>query len=184
MYFEIAEVSTEKQSGHTYVVVNFWASQVEADAGEPPLLTNDFLMQLRKDVERVVTDPAGRLKRTDGSFVAPEDATDKDEFEREAFEKADEDVQDEIVRNVLAYWERAQAAGYAGDHTGDASKPLFVRGREVRQRASQTFERDESDVRGVLAKTAALRGQRRDESDIRNARAKQGGLSRDRGALR
>ena len=46
MFVRIREVSTDVENGHLYMLVDFWPSQAEYDAEEPPAITNDFLMQL------------------------------------------------------------------------------------------------------------------------------------------
>ncbi len=49
MYYRINEVSTIAATGNTYVHVDFWRRKSQFDRGEPPFLTNDFMMHLRPD---------------------------------------------------------------------------------------------------------------------------------------
>ena len=58
-----------------------------------------------------------------------------------------------ILENIESYWGRAITNGSSGDHTGDASKQFFLRGRRVAQ-TDVTLMRDRSDPHGVLAKPA------------------------------
>lgn len=164
MFVELAEISRLKGTNSIYLLVHFWRSQADADAGQPPLLTNDFIMQLRRTGERVVTDANGNMKRLDGVFVAPEDVTPEDEaigWEREAFTRTRSEIFAEVRANVVAYVRRAVAAKRTGDHTGDPSKPLFEDGRLIVQRVSQVFERDDvNDSAGVLQQLRTFRGRR------------------------
>ncbi|KKN25020.1 hypothetical protein LCGC14_0889020 [marine sediment metagenome] len=148
MFYKIVEVSTDKASGHTYVLVHFWRRKADQKAGKPPDRINDFLMQLRPTGERVVTNAQGWLKRKDGVFVdlatlGPEKP--EPEWERETF---DRDLPAEIKANIEAYWERAEAKGYPPDH------------------ANASIRRDNSDPHGVLARpdVVALRGKEVDRA--------------------
>ena len=142
MIYKIVEVSTDKASGHTYVLVHFWRRRADRARGKLPNRVNDFLMQLRPTGERIVTNAQGWLKRTDGVFVDL-DTLDPDkpepEWERET---VDRDLPAEMRANIEAYWERAEAKGYPADH------------------ANASIQRDNSDPHGVLARAdvAALRG--------------------------
>ena len=134
MLYKIVEVSTDKSSGHTYVLVHFWRRKADQKAGKPPARINDFLMQLRPTGVRVVTNIQGWRKRKDGVFVDP--ATlgpekPEPEWERETH---DRDLPTEIKANIEAYWRRAEAKGYPGDQTDSRIK------------------RDNSDPHGVLAR--------------------------------
>ena len=134
MVYKIVEVSTDKASGHTYVLVHFWRRRADYQTGKPPDRINDFLMQLRPTGERIVTNAQGWLKRKDGVFVDPATlGPDKPEpeWERETF---DRDLPAEIKTNIEAYWERAEAKGYPADH------------------ANASIQRDNSDPHGVLAR--------------------------------
>ena len=142
MFYRIEEVSTDKASGHAFMLVRFWAKKADRTANKPPRRVNDFLMQLRPTGVRIVTDENGWLKLKDGVFIDP-DTLDPEkpqpEWERETF---DRDLPAEMKANIEAYWERAEAKGYPVDH------------------ANASIQRDESDPHGVLARpdVAALRG--------------------------
>lgn len=148
MEYRIREISTEKSSGLLYVLVDFY------DGGRDPVLTNDFLMAVRDESERFIEDSNG-WRSVNGVFEFPYEEVDgewveKDrKWDRETFKV---DVPAIIKANIEAYWERASARKLTGDHTGDASKPLLRDGKPVVQRASVVFERDQSDLRGVLAR--------------------------------
>lgn len=156
MVYEIQEISTDKASGATFVLVWFWPSEAARLAGpESPHLVNDFLMTLRPTETRVVRDGQGRMKRTDGTFIEPAEVKPEDELERETVERP---LPLEITANIEAYMNRATAKRYSGDHTGDASKPFFVDGVRQKQ-VEHRIERDNSDPRDVLkhAGVAALK---------------------------
>src|SRR3989304_465192 len=71
MVFSIQEISTDKGSGHTYVLVHFWSSDEAKTRGDAPSLVNEFLMRLRPTGERKVRDESGRFQLTTGEFVDP-----------------------------------------------------------------------------------------------------------------
>ncbi len=66
---------------------------------------------------------------------------------------AQHDSRQVILDAIVAYWGRARRAGFSGDHTEDATKPLKRNGQLVRQATSTIVVRDNSDPHGVLAKS-------------------------------
>ena len=141
MFYRIVEISTARASGHTYVLVHFWAAKADYEAAQPPALINDFLMQLRPTGQRIITNAMGHMKQKDtGDFVDPQTLLPKAKLEwaRETF---DRDTPAEIRANIVAYWARASARGDTGNKT------------------NPRIQRDVSDPHGVLAKpeVAALR---------------------------
>ncbi len=168
MYFHIAEVGTAKATGLMYLLVRFWRSKADHDAGKRPRLTNDFLMQLRPTGRRIVTRADGWLKLLDGTFVNPEaEATREipgDQFERETYTV---DVRAQIVGNIRRYWQEAKAAQLSGDHTGDATKPLYRAGQLVAQRPTPAIARDLSDPHRIL--------ERADVDGLRDAKVEAAG---------
>lgn len=160
MIYTIQEISTDKLSGSTYVLVHFWPDAQSRHRGDTPSLVNDFLMQLRPTGSRIVTDAEGRWKRIDGSYIDPLEAKPNDDFEREqiVFDPAAE-----IAANIAAYITRATQKNYSGDHTGDASKPFFVAGERIAQ-THYVIERDDSDPHAVLAHPGVLAMQSEIES--------------------
>ena len=152
MLYRIDEISSEVSTGATYVLVSFWLSQGAIDRREPPYLTNDFLMQLAPAGVRTVTNNDGWPKRlSDGVFIDPATLVldDKTKWEREVFTV---DLPAQIRGNIDAYIANATANEWAGDHTGDAAKPFYVRGKLVRQGPTPAFVRDDVDRAGVLAR--------------------------------
>ncbi len=95
MFYKIVEVSTDKTSGHTYVLVHFWRRRGNYQTGKPPDRINDFLMQLR---------PAG------AKLIDPDDPG-------KGAETYDRDLPAEIRTNIEAYWARAEANNYLADHS-------------------------------------------------------------------
>lgn len=60
MVYLITEITREKSSGYTYLLVDFWRGRADFDAGRPSVLTNDFVMQLHADIARVSIDESIR----------------------------------------------------------------------------------------------------------------------------
>ena len=98
MLYKIIEISTDKASGHTYVLVHFWRRRADHTRGKLPDRINDFLMQLR---------PVG------AKLIDP----DEPELGRVVF---DRDLPAEIRTNIKAYWARAEAKAFPTDHTSPA----------------------------------------------------------------
>lgn len=166
MYYEIPEVSRH-ESGLIYILVELWLTQADHDAGEPPILSNDFLIQLRRQYQRVVTStglvageaavgegeigfPNGWHKRLDGVFVDPANITPEDEaigWERETITKTNAELRQEARQILLAYWRRAKAAALAGQS--------FPRRHDQRQRLIRNLD----DPDGLLARVVALQGE-------------------------
>lgn len=142
MFYKIVELANAKKTGHLYVLVHFWPDKKAH--GKPPVLVNDFLMQLRPTATQVVTDSGGRLKTESGEWVrvGPRVQENPDDpWEREV---VDRPLVAEIKANIREYWQRAQARGDVGTHT----LPAFA-----------AVERDDKDPHGVLKPdVVALRG--------------------------
>jgi hypothetical protein len=158
MRYQIQEISTEAATGLTYVLVHFWIDEAARLDGDPPDLVNDFRMQLLDEAERVVTNGDGWLKRlSDGVFMDPEtlEPDDETEWERETYTV---DTPAVVLANIEAYIERAEARGYSGDHTGDASKPFRIGGVERVQRVGEAIERVAASGVANRQDVRALRG--------------------------
>jgi len=63
-----------------------------------------------------------------------------------------QNVREVVLDAIVAYWGRARRAGFSGDHTGDATKPLKRNGALVRQAVSTIVVRDTSDPHDVLSR--------------------------------
>ncbi len=153
MIYKISEISTVKDSSLTYVLVDFWANRQSLRGGDPPVLTNDFLMQLQTTSIRIITNEEGWLKATDGTFIDPATLTPDDpqpEWERETVPR---DVAAEIKDNISGYWQRAVESQLTGDHTANPTNPFYKKGKIVPQKGSTPpVKRDQSDPKGILAK--------------------------------
>ena len=125
MFYKIVEVSTDKASGHTYVLVHFWQSRKDFTLRKSPYRKNDFLMQLRSTGTRLIDEDNPAL----GS---------------EAF---DRDLPAEIRTNIEAYWKRALILPLPFDHTShrierDERDPHGVLARpDVRAMRGREIER-------------------------------------------
>lgn len=149
MRYRIDEISNEVSTGETYVLVSFWETEASRLAGDPPYLVNDFLMTLRDQGTRIVTNRDGWYKRaSDGVFIDPATLAEDDrtEWERETYTI---DAPAIVEDNIAAYIRRAEANDYSGDHTGDATKPFRIAGVVQPQRESQLFVRDAVDRNGA-----------------------------------
>ncbi len=165
MPYRISEASTLKGSGGlAYILVDFWRTAAAFDTGAPPILTNDFIMQLQREGQRIITRTDGWFKLTDGTFVDPADPQTEDIpsnlFARETVQRP---TRQEVRENIRAYWQRAKAGRWSGDHTGDASKPFRIDGVRVRQRHAKLL-RDSSDPLGVVVRLAPDVGVRVDDA--------------------
>ena len=131
MLYKIIEVSTEKGSAETYVLVHFWLDKKAYEDGKPPHLINDFIMQLR---------PKGWEKPDEDSPAV----------------EVNRDVVAELRANITAYLERSQAVGLRGDHSNAAafSGAALYEGntllRPANKMAKKHFVRDASDPNDIL----------------------------------
>lgn len=114
MFYKIAEIGTHQKSDRTYLLVEFWHSKADYDAGQPPYLVNDFLMSLRQNHSRVVTNADGWIKTVDGVFVDPSKTQGNEVWERESFSI---DLPAALKANIERYAASAIENGYEGDHT-------------------------------------------------------------------
>lgn len=71
MHIRINEVSREPDTGLFYIDVDFWLTKIGFLAGHPPILSNDFRMQLFDSAVMINTDAAGFLLTTDGNAIDP-----------------------------------------------------------------------------------------------------------------
>ena len=181
MIYEIQEITTDKASGHTYVLVWFWPSEAAKLAGpESPYLVNDFLMQLRPTAERVVTNAAGHLKRKDGTFIdrATIDRRNPPSRDDLEIETVSRPVPMEIAANIEQYMQRATVNEYSGDHTHrPGSAPFRVKGVRQPQGVIVMELDDTADPHDILkhAGVSALRSQIANRKETREAEKRQAG---------
>ncbi len=114
MFYKIAEMGTHQKSDRTYLLVEFWRSKADYDMRQPPYLVNDFLMALRQNHSRVVTNADGWPKTVGGIFVDPLRTRGNEVWERESFTL---DLTAEIKGNIGRYVASAIENKYEGDHT-------------------------------------------------------------------
>ena len=141
MYLNAPVVARDKKSQLIYVVVEFWNQKADRDAGQPPFLLNDFLMQIAPTVTSIRT-VGGQWVRLDGVRVNPENVTEADDaigWQMVTTTKTNPQIVAEVEANILRYWRRAVVNGYEGDNRSF---------RDV----------DEADPDGVLSKTLSYRG--------------------------
>jgi hypothetical protein len=136
LYPKIVEVSTDKATGATYVLVRFWQTKTARAEGRPPFLVEDFVMALRPTGTRLI-DPDDETKGTETYSI---------------------DVPAAIKENIRKYIAEAERLGYQGDNSsrkGTASTSFKVGGVVKRKRGARIFKpvvRDQSDPHGVLSR--------------------------------
>lgn len=137
------EVSRDRATGLLYVAVNVWATRQAFNRGDPPRLTNDFLMQITATERRVRIDPA-----TGWPMLAPEPGVPMNPALRVKgvaydwlSESVTTDVRAAVRANVVAWLARATGRNDRGDLRTDPSR-----------------QRDAADPDGVLAQAAGLAG--------------------------
>lgn len=124
-----------------YVSCDFWLDRANQQAGEPPILQNDFLMQIAPTVRSILTQ-GGRWVRLDGVRVDPANVTEADDligWQYTTTNKTNAATIDEVEQNILNYWARAKANNYRGD-----------------QRSFRSLSQADPD--GTLSKILAFRG--------------------------
>ena len=184
MVYEIAEISTDKPTGRTYVLVHYWETEAARAKGDPPDLVNDHFMDLFATGERHILDAEGKFKTKDGQFLSkdelyleveanaygrgPDGKLDKSapigtrmakirraEIELEK-ETFDRDVMLDLIANVEAGMAEAVKGKWRGDHTSrPGTPPAIFDGRIEVQREITVELDDDYDPRGVL-KSAAV----------------------------
>ncbi len=110
MIYRIETISTDEKTGLTYFLVHFWRTV----AGPKPDRVNDFVMQLRPTLTRIVT-KNGQWKKSDGTFVDKPETIDG--ISKWEWETIDIDLPSIIEENIRAYWDRAEKNEYPADHT-------------------------------------------------------------------
>ncbi len=152
MRYEAEVHGTVKGTALTYVLVRYFAN----DADREPTLTEEHLMQLADEGERIITNEDGHWLLADGSYLDPaklnpveDELVTEYEFQRETYKR---DVIAEMSDSFMRRWERAVEGKQSGDWTGDATKTAYVDGKPVVQRKSVIVETDDSDPKGVLAR--------------------------------
>ena len=165
VYFRINEVSTIRNTGDTYVHVDFWRRKAHFDAGDLPFLTNTWYMHLRP-LQGVRRRKDGFLEKTDGTYIHPAAAASvhHTEFRYET----GWDIRAKILNAIVKYWRWARTEGYSGDHTEDTTKPLKKKGALVKQGEKRNVIRNNSDPNRVLERpdVVGLRNFEREERDL------------------
>lgn len=135
MYYEIKEFSTVADgSGLSYVLVHFWRNVAESMSGSPPVLVEEFLMQLENAARRIVTDARGRYQLADGSFVSPSELDETVGLPQFRYEERPGGVMERVRQNIEEFAEMAEQRGLMGSLT----------------RKKNPVVRDRSDPHGIL----------------------------------
>ena len=149
LYPKIIEVSTDKDTGHTYVLVHFWRGKAARTRGNAPYLIEDFLMQLRPTGTRLLDEGNPHL----GS------------------EPYDRDMPAEIDANITAYIVQAEKYDFHGDNSSRTASAgeFYAKGKRVRPKATpiKAVKRDQSDPSGALTpEVKALEGKNVDVAAV------------------
>jgi len=120
MIYKIVETGTDKITNHTYFLVHFWQTKAGYDKNLPPDRINDFYMQLRPTITRIVINAQNQFQKADGTFVKnPEKIDDPKEWQ---WETIDNDLPAIIKKNIEAYWDRAEAQKFPLAHFDPSAK--------------------------------------------------------------
>ena len=141
MFLDCPTVARDVTSQQIYVSCDFWLQRADQQAGQQPMLRNDFLMQIAPTITELLVQ-GGRYVRLDGVRVDPNNVTDADlaiGFQYTTTNKTNAQVVAEVETNILNYWKRAKANGYTGD-----------------QRQFRSL--NEADPDGNLSKALAFKG--------------------------
>ena len=142
-HIRINEVSREP-GGLFYFDIDFWLTQAAYDAGNPPIISNDFRMQLVNSITRVAQDTNGFYLTTDGSSIDPAiltpDNTTIYNWKTETITLTANDIIAQIRSNIANFVKQAVANN-------------TLRG-DLRHRA---IIRNQTDPSGILTKIAALK---------------------------
>lgn len=117
MFAKIVEISTVDGWDETYVEVEFWDDEAGYRRGEPPVLLNSFIMQLRAAGHGPVQRADGRYEAEDGSLHSKADLQAMQPAARPRLKREAKaiDVGARIRANIDAYAARAKARGERGD---------------------------------------------------------------------
>lgn len=136
LHSKIIEISTDEETGETYVLVEFWQTRAARGQGERPFLREDFVNMLRLVGERDI-DPDDPSKG-------------KETFPRSP--------RAEIREYIRIYIEEAERLGYAGDNTSRSGKTqdsFSVGSKVIRRkgvRVDKPRARNMSDPHGILSR--------------------------------
>ena len=123
-----------------YIDVDFWATRAGFLAGNPPLVSNDFRMQLSRTARVVATDVNGNWIKADGSAVDPATLTGFEGFEWQ-YQTIQINPIDQIKANIAKFIQSEIAGkGRRGD----------LRDRRI--------VRQQTDSTGILALISSLTG--------------------------
>lgn len=109
------------------------------DAGKT--LTEEFVIGRQVVGRQIVTNAQGWLKTTSGTFVDPATLDPSQPEPLWEYEAVTQDLKTEILNLLRTSFRSQFDQGFTGDHTGDATKPLFRNGSLVRQSISQIIQR-------------------------------------------
>jgi hypothetical protein len=153
MPWRIVSLATVRGTEALHVLVDFWPSEDALKQGEKPHLREEFVMELRAQGERVVTDNDGNCLLADGTAITPEDAHERLRrgeqlvFQRETFGLT---PKEQMVNNIAGFVAMAERDKISGDYTLDSSKPYFLDGKKINKRAVDVFAIDHvADPKGL-----------------------------------
>ena len=143
--YEITDIQTVTASGATYVLVDFWRTRGASQRGDPPHITEEFIMSLRTTYEPVVTDDRGFSLRESGVYASPN--APPDESDPPVTETVPADVVGEMEGNIERFISSAKAKGIPDVDMSDPN-----------------LGKSNADPRGILARSdvQAAKGRKRE----------------------
>ena len=135
MVYEIVSVA-EGPGGNVYAVVRFWRSDADRVAGRPPLLVEDFIVQVVTEQRTLRRSPLGwqqgavsgewrpPFREVNGEWERYEDPQDPWAYDSEPVA----DVGEQVIDVIEHYIDRAAARGHSGDRRDRSITPRPGRG--------------------------------------------------------
>jgi hypothetical protein len=149
VYYEIVKCQHLKDAGPNdyYLLAHCWLDYYHVELGLPPFLTEEFHIQRIAQGRRIVTNAKGFFKTADGKWVDPSTLTPDEP--KWAYENFTVDLKAEFAKVVESALQSQLDRGYSGDHTGDATKPLFKYGSLIPQRNCKPMEGDKVELPAI-----------------------------------
>ena len=142
-YFKINEISREPDTGLIYLDVDFWSDQSSYDAGDPPIVSNDFRMQLFRQRTHIATAPNGFYLTTSRMQVDPASLTMESNYDWAYVTETL--TQDEIIAQV---------------ETNIRKFANLIKDNLRGNLKSSNIKRDQNDISGILTELAPIRDAR------------------------
>lgn len=104
-------------------------------------LTEEFVIGRQVAGRQVVTNARGWRKTATGTFIDPATLDPSTPEPKWAYETVTQDLKAEILALLKTTFASQFRQGFTGDHTGDATKPLYRDGALIKQAKSVIIQR-------------------------------------------